>query len=116
MTDNAGNPSADKGVNGDSTDGSSSAGTGNIDGNNSAGTGSFDGTSGMTAPQAFRGGRPGEGGREGGRGESANPLNVLATYLGMMGVFVILAHYLNKLIPRKKPARPRAKPSPTAES
>lgn len=52
-----------------------------------------------SSPQAFRGSHPGEGGR----GGSANPLNVLATYLGMMGVFVILAYYLNKLIARKKP-------------
>lgn len=124
--DNGGNAGGDNGVNGDSgingtsginasssnsDNGSSSAGTGSIEGNGSAVDGA-NGTAATAAPQGFRGGRPGEGGR----GESANPLNVLATYLGMMGVFVILAYYLNKLITRKKPVRPRTKPSPTAES
>lgn len=73
-------------------------------------SGSASGTA-TSAPQAFRGGRPGEGGR----GGSANPLNVLATYFGMLGVFVILAYYLNKLITRKKPMRSRAAPGPTVE-
>ncbi|MFX3625006.1 MAG: DUF4405 domain-containing protein [Ectobacillus sp.] len=51
-------------------------------------------------PDGFRGGMKGSG--EGGFGQSANVLGVIATYSGIMAVFVIITYYFGKLRFRRK--------------
>ncbi|WNQ10561.1 DUF4405 domain-containing protein [Paenibacillus aurantius] len=80
---------------------SSEAGVAGKDG----GTGGGTGAAGFEGRPARRGGEESPF-REGGKGgfPGASPWNVLLTYLGILGVFVILTYYAEKLLNRRKPA------------